>query len=199
MSAMLRLQWSRYPTGFGLFDDREDALRWPEADLALHRLAETYVIGGTDNAVVLRLANVKDAEDARAFARDWGFLSGGSGYREPLARIVKAAPLMREAVAKRERDPGGLDGFFSRHGLRPSMDLRFRKLKGDSAPVIGLEAHDLLQFCVAELLLIGSVIRKCPRAGCGNLFMQGTVGQQRAYCSPACRVAVFRARQREVN
>jgi hypothetical protein len=199
MSAMLRLQWSRYPKGFGLFDGKEDTLRWPEADLALHRLAETYVIGGTDNAVVLRLANVKNAKDARAFAREWGFLSNHSGYREPLARIVKAAPLMREVVTKRESAPGGLDRFLSGHGLRPTMDLRSRKLKGDSALVTYLEAHDLLQYCVAELLLIGNVIRRCPRAGCGNLFLQGTVGQQRAYCSAACRVAVFRARRRKMN
>jgi hypothetical protein len=78
--------------------------------------------------------------------------------------------------------------------------MRWAKLAGDSAPRFFLEPRDLLQFCYAEFLQVvqgGTQIQSCPR--CGALFMLGTVGQRRAYCSDKCRIAMHRRRQREAE
>jgi hypothetical protein len=217
MGALIRLQWRRYPDGFKIIEDRGRSLPLagflvrgapdppPEFEECLvpinPKRFENYVLEGTDEHVFLELANVHSVDDAIAFASRRGFLCNlhGASLVEDVTKVLGRAEAVRLAILHAENGQGvQLDDFLVEFHMQPEIVMRTARFVGDSAPRFFLEPPDLFTFCVAELCQFvqgGTKIRGCPR--CGTLFTLGTVGQQREYCSDACRVAMHRRRKRE--
>jgi predicted nucleic acid-binding Zn ribbon protein len=215
MADLIRLQWTRYPDGFKIVEDwtRPHTLStllskgMPSDPGPLGYLVpinpkrrDAYVLEGIDAGVFLDLANVHSNDDVLAFAKQWGVLSDVHNmHGADVTRVQGRAIAMRVAIDWAQLGKGvDLDEILAKWDLQPELRMRWARLAGDSAPRFFLEPRDLFAFCVAELcqrVQGDTKIRSCPR--CGKLFMLGTIGQQRGYCSDACRVAMHRKRKRE--
>ena len=204
MSAIVRLEWTRYPDGF---EFTEDPYRLLLAHVAPGRYlmprkpkrSERYVIEGTSERVFIDLANVAD-DDASvlAFVDKWGLLRQPAlQYAAGRSSPAVLARQMRQGVENLQTDP-------TSEGLEPWQLPRGRwrraKLVTDSAPRFFFEPIDLFAFCCTELMQLaeaGTEVRKCLR--CGELFALGKVGKPPMYCSTACKKAMHRKRKREAE
>jgi predicted nucleic acid-binding Zn ribbon protein len=229
MGAIIRLQWARYSDGFVVVRDRPPPprvlLAEQSKDISTARWLEprkpnktvTYVAEGVDQRIFLDLANAGRAlprglaeaqalmeERVLAFTGKWGLLNDYEPF--PLLSDVWIAANRLNRLVERVRPEavGDISKQLAFSGPvpyleEPGLRMCWAKLAGDSAPRFFLRPENLLQFCYAEFLQgVGSVeIRSCPR--CGTLFALGTIGQQRTYCSDACRIAMHRKRKREAE
>jgi hypothetical protein len=180
----------------------------------------TYENGRTyGSKALLTSIRRRREESVLAFMNRWGLLDDHGPHRHfpLLIDVLIAADRLYRLVDRVQRDPASdiskslafgrpkpreeeaLDDLLG-IARAPTPRMRWAKLAGDSAPRFFLEPRNLLQFCYAEFLQIvegGTKICSCP--ACGVLFMLGTVGQRRAYCSDKCRIAMHRRRQREAQ
>jgi hypothetical protein len=174
---------------------------WPWIDACSPEAKrEVYTLEGVHNGVYLALANVKpNTESVLAFTKDWGPLTTLDTSIVSVRRVIAQAALMREAIGELQRSPRakGLDVRLAERGLHARLHLALDRFNTDSAPRVFLRADDLLQFCIAELLMEGREIRSCPR--CGTMFATGKVGKPPLYCSDACKVAMHRKKKREAE
>jgi hypothetical protein len=204
VGASIRLEWQRDSGGYDLEDRPDKPCTSFLADLAgkggkfvvpRGGKRETYVVEGLGHRIFEALAKTHQSPDGvLAFVNEWGLLEQGPNQEvsefyehiEDLRQLLDVAALNNFRLLER---------YINQKGIGP-MNLRFGRLRGDSAPRIFVEPRSLWLFCCCEVMQVvaaGAILRNC--INCGAFFTLGTkqgTRSTRQYCSDRCRVAMHR-------
>jgi hypothetical protein len=226
MSAIVRLEWEIDSKGYDiedragsgkvrkgistdLTDPERTILGTPAAGLfviARGGKPERYVLEGIENRVFEDLANTPETpEGVLAFVNKWGLpfrtkdmslslldpphgMVNGEFYNciWQLKRAVEFASSGNFEPFERSMDKRGIAG----------LQVRFGRMRGDSAPRLFVEPRSLNTFCWLELMqsiVGGAHFQRC--LNCGAFFSIGIergTRSTRQYCSDRCRVAMHR-------